>query len=277
MSFDLWTDGLRTVDRFARLFNKTVVARDPLSGVLDNANLYYYSQYTPILSTSAVNVYTSGSIALTPTTDYTVDYDAGLFSFVSAPSVQPVASYTTAKYPEQTMRSILVAGFDEMEGLWYRGLTLSESIGNVVVPIVETSGSAYITTSTGSDPVIPLSGLLWSQSRSQINLYVKCVQLAFYRSLMGEHALSDFIWTEAQGLRVDKSMTVKNLKLAYDAVWDTLMKDLPKAQYDWYGNASFGGAIFSPHTGDFVQHHFWQKASLAEDWRGTITYTGDRW
>ena len=275
MPYNLWTDGLTDVDRIARLFNRTVIARDPLSGVVDTVNQYFYSQFSPLLSTATVNVYTSGSVALTPTTDYTVDYNSGLFTLTTAPSVQPVASYTTAKYSDLTVRSILVAGFDEMEGLWYRGLALSESIGNEVIPITESSGSAYITTSSGSDPQV--GTLYFGQSRNQINFYAKCVQLAFYRTLMGDHALSDFIWTEAQGLRVDKSMTVKNLKLAYDAVRDTITQILPKAQYEWYGDAAWGGAVYSPHTRDFIAHHFWQSASIAENWRGTTQYVGDGW
>lgn len=275
MSYNLWTDGLADVDRIARLFNKTVIGRDPLSGVVDGVNQYFYTQYTPILSSPAPNVYTSGSAPLA-TSEYTLDYDAGLVTFNVPPIVQPVASYTTAKYSDTTVRSILVAGFDEMEGLWFRGLALSESVGSEVIPITESSGSAYITLSTGSDPQV--GSIYWGQSRNQINLYAKCVQLAFYSTLMGEHALSDFIWTEAQGLRVDKSMTVRNLKLAYDALYERLTKIiLPKAQYEWYGDALFGGAVYSPHTKDFVAHHYWQKASIEQNWRGTTPYSGERW
>ena len=275
MSYNLWVDGLRDVDRIARLFNKKVIGRDPLSGVVDGVNTYYYAQFYPVMSSPTPSIYTSGS-ALIPVTDYAIDYDSGMVTFVVPPSVQPSASYTTAKYSETTMRSILVAGFDEMEGLWFRGLTLSETVGaNAVLPITESSGSAYITTSSGSDPQV--GAIYFGDSRNQINLYAKCVQLAFYRTLMGEHALSDFIWTEAQGLRVDKSMTVRNLKLAYDALKDTLDDILKKAQYEWYGDALFGGAIYSPHTQDYVAHNYWQKRSISEDWRANTPYVGTRW
>jgi len=273
MAFELWTDGITLVDRVARLFNKRYVARDPLSGVVDSVNTIFYANYPPILSSGSMGVYTTGSAPLASSA-YTVDSDFGALYFNTAPSVQPVASYSTAKYSDLTVRSLLVAGFDEMEGLWFRGYSLSTTVGSIV-PITESSATAYVVDTSGSDPVI--GSVYFSTSRNQLNLYAKCVQLAFYRTLMGEHALSDFIWKEAQGLSIDKSMTVRNLKIAYDSLWDTLKKVLEQAQVEQLGDGLYGGAIAPQMTREFVAHRFWQKVAAAEDWTGTTPYRGTTW
>lgn len=276
MAYDLWVNGIADVDRFARLFNKSQRSRDPLSGIVDGVNQYFYANYHPIMTSGSVGVYTSGSAPLA-STEWTLDYDSGLITLATAPSVQPSASYQFAKYPEMTIKSILVAGFDEMEGMWPRNLYLSETTGSGVVPIVETSPFAYITDSSGSEPY-NAAGVAFSASRTQIGFFAKCAQLAFYRVLMGEHALSDYIWSEYGGLKVDKSMTVKNLKLAYDALKCSLDAALQLNQLDWYGTSTFfGGSIPTPYTRDFIAHRWWQQKSIAEDWRSNTTYRGDRW
>lgn len=275
MSYNLWVEGERDVDRFARLFNKQTRAHEPLSGLVDSVNQYFYTQFTPILTSGSVGLYTSGSIPVA-SSQYTLDYDAGLFYLNTAPSVQPSATYQTAKYPEMTIRSILVAGFDEMEGRWFRGMALSSAVGNVVLPITEDSTAAYITNSSGSNPALA-SGLHFGDSRAQVNFYTKCVQLAFYRALMGETALASYIWAESGGLKVDKSMNTKNLKLAYDTLDKDLVKAMLQAQFEWYGDVLFGAGIAPLYTSDFVAHRWWQKDSAVKDYRNTTPYRGERW
>ena len=99
MAFELWTDGLTVVDRTARLFNKHVVARDPLSGVVDGVNTVFYANYYPMLSSGSVGLYVGGETTVAPSS-YTIDYDAGCFVLIPAPVSQPTASYTFAKYSE---------------------------------------------------------------------------------------------------------------------------------------------------------------------------------
>ena len=274
MAFELWTDGLTVVDRTARLFNKRVVARDPLSGVVDSVNTIFYANYYPLLSSGSVGLYVGGNTAVS-SSSYTIDYDAGCFVLTPAPVSQPTASYTFAKYSETTIRSVMVAGFDEMEGRWFRGLSLSSTL-SAITPITESSSLAYIVNSTGSDPTV--GSITWSQSRAQIDFYAKCTQLAFYRTLAGEHALSDFIWKEAQGLTVDKSKTVPNLMLVIGNLEKALTKIQEGAQLEWYGSdAMYGGAISPPATREFLAHRYWQKASSDEDWRSSTKYRGNVW
>lgn len=273
MAFNLWTDGVTLIDRVARLFNKHQIARDPLSGVVDGVNTVFYANYPPMLSTGSLGVYYGATTV--PASAYSVDFDAGTIFFSDDPPVvQPTASYTTVKYTNATIRSLLVAGFDEMEGWWYRGWALSDVLSSVN-PITEDSAYAYIVNSTGSDPTI--GSVTFSTSRAQLNLYTKCTQLAFYRTLMGEHALSDFIWKEAQGAQIDKSMTVKNLKSAYEATKDALLAALEQAKYEVYGTSAWGSVLVEPTTREFVAHRFWQKASIDELWRSTTPYRGNLW
>jgi len=180
MSYNLWTNGVTDADRFARLFNKSWRSRDPLSGIVDGVNQYFYANYPPILSSGSIGVYTSGSAPLA-TSEWTVDYESGLFTLNTAPSVQPSATYQFAKYPDLVIKSILVAGFDKMEMLWTRGLYLSETTGAGVVPITESSAYAYVTNSSGSEPMNN-AGVSFSASRAQIGFYVSCAQLAFIKS-----------------------------------------------------------------------------------------------
>lgn len=274
MAFELWTDGLTVVDRTARLFNKRVVARDPLSGVVDSVNTTFYANYYPLLSSGSIGLYVGGNTAVSPS-QYTIDYDAGCFVLTPAPVSQPVASYTFAKYSEMTIRSVMVAGFDEMEGRWFRGLSLSDTL-NSLVPITESSSHAYLVDSSGSDPAV--GAISWSQSRAQIDFYAKCTQVAFYRTLAGEHALSDFIWKEAQGLTVDKSKTVPNLMQVIDSLEARLAKAQENAQLEWYGpDALYGGTITPPATREFLAHRYWERASLDEGWRESTRYRGNIW
>ncbi len=274
MPYNLWTDGLQDVDRLVRLFSKQQRSHEPMSGLADGVNQYFYTQYTPILSSGSVYLYTSGSNPLT-STDYALDYDSGLAILNTAPSVQPSASYQTARYSDTTIRSLLIAGFDEMELRWYRGLCLSETIGSLTL-ITETSGSAFITDSSGSAP-FSVNGIPFENSRAQIGFYAKCVQLAYIKSLMPESALFGYIWAESGGLRVDKSMTTKNLKLALDALEADLEAAKQNVQFEWIGSALFGGAVATPYTADFVAHRWWQKDSIAKDIRNLQPYVGDRW
>ena len=112
MAFELWTDGVRLVDRFIRLFDKRPVGRDPLSGIVDGSNTIFYSNYQPILSSGSVGLYTSGSLVFVQNTDYTLDYDAGMFNFTNAPSVQPTASYVTAKFSEIFFLDVFCGSLD---------------------------------------------------------------------------------------------------------------------------------------------------------------------
>jgi len=274
MSYNLWTQGVTDVDRILHLFNKKTVGRDPLSGIVDDVNQYFYTNYQPILSSGSVGVYTSGSSPIA-STEYTIDYSAGLVTFNTAPSVQPSMTYQTARLSDYDMKSILVTGFDEMETMWFRGFALSETVGNAVVPITEDSPTAYITQSTGSDPQI--GTIYFADSRAQIGLYIKCVQLAYIRNLMTETGYSHYLYAEAQGAKVDKSKTTANLAMAYDRLLKSIQDTLKAAQYEWYGDSVFGGAILSPHTKDFTAHNFWQKRSISEDWRSNTSYVGDRW
>lgn len=273
MAFELWTDGITLIDRVARLFNKHSIARDPLSGVVDGQNRVFYVNYPPILSSGSLAVYAGGNTAVSSSL-YTVDYDGGCIVLTPAPQAQPSASYTTTKYSNWIIKSILVAGFDEMEGWWYRGYALTDTLGTVN-PITEDSTAAYVVDSTGSDPTV--AAVTFSTSRTQLNLFTKCTQLAFYRTLMGEHALSDFIWKESQGAQIDKSMTVKNLRQAYDVTLDALKKALEPAQYEVLGDSAWGGAVTGPMTREFISHRYWQKASIAEQWRTTTPYRGNMW
>jgi hypothetical protein len=275
MAFELWTDGVRLVDRFIRLFDKRPVGRDPLSGIVDGSNTIFYSNYQPILSSGSVGLYTSGSLVFVQNTDYTLDYDAGMFNFTNAPSVQPTASYVTAKFSDYQIKSILVAGFDEMEGRWHRNYSLSLTTDAGVVPITEDSATAYITDSSGSDPVI--GSITFSQSRTQLNLYAKCVQYAYLTSLQTDSSLNGLIWREAQGLSVDKSKVPQNLELALKRLDADILKALNTAQLELHGTGVWGGTITPPHTRDFIAHRWWERASSDQDWNSNTTYVGDLW
>ena len=271
-AFDIFSaNGLRLADRFARVFNLRYIARDPLSGVVDGTNKVFYSTYSPILSSGSVEVRLGDT--LVSSGSYSVNYEPGAYLFNFAPSIQPVSTYTIAAYPDRVIRNILVAGFDEMELWWYRGLYLSEVQGTGQITLAhQDSTSAFIVNSSGSDP--PIGDRFFSNSQAQLALYGRFVQLVFYRTLMGEHALSDFIWQEAQGLRVDKSMTVRNLQIVKDEIEKMLEKALEQAQVEFTGTAIYGGFIAPLHTREYLAHRFWERASKDEDWKGSTPYRG---
>jgi hypothetical protein len=248
------------------------IARDPLSGIVDSSNTVFYSTYRPILSSGSVGVRVSGSL----TSAYTLEAEQGCFIFTSAPAAQPVADYTIAAYPDRVIRSVIVAGFDEMELQWFRGLALSETQGTGQLILAgESSANAYVVNSSGSDP--PVGSVFFSTSWAQRALLGACIQLAYVKLLIGEHAMSSFVWAEAQGLKVDKSMIAKNLLAFKDNLEKSLAKKLEQAQQEFYGAGNFGTFIADPHTKEYLAHRFWERASLDEDWRGQTSYTGFRY
>ena len=272
-AFDLFSaDGLRLADRYVRAFNLQYIARDPLSGVVDSSNTVFNSTYRPILSSGSQGVRLGG--VLQSGSSYTVEAEQGVFIFNTAPSVQPIADYTIAAYPDRLIRSVMVVGFDEMELLWFRGLALSETQGTgQIILSSQDSNNAYVVNSSGSDP--PIGNIFFSTSWAQRALYGACVQLAFVKLQIGEYAPTHFIWQEAQGLRVDKSMTVRNLQAFKDNLEKSLAKKLEQAQVEVYGEGSVYGAFIADlHTKEFLAHRFWERASKDEGWRDSTTYTG---
>ena len=274
MAFDLWTDGVRLVDRFARLFNVQYIGRDDLSGLVDGSNVVFYSTYHPILSSGSTEVRVSNSVISSGS--YTVNHEPGVFTFTNAPVAQPQATYTIARYPDRVIRSVLVAGFDEMELRWFRGLQLSSTVGTGQITLItEDSDNAYVVNSSGSDP--PVGGIFFSSSRVQQAFFARCVNLAFLQTLLGEHALSSYIWREAQGLSVDKSRVVQNLLIAKNELEKQMTAWLQQTQVEFGGTATYGGFIAQPLTREYVAHRFWEKASSSEDWRSSTNYTGSLW
>lgn len=273
-AFDLFNEGVLLVDRYARIFNVQQLARDPLSGLVDGSNTVFYSTYSPILTSGSVGIYLNN--VLQSASGYSVDHTPGAFIFNTAPSVQPQATYKTARYNADIIKGILVSGFDEMELRWYRGLSLSETEGTGQIVLADQdSVNGYIVNSSGSNP--PIGDKFFSTSNVQLAFYARCTQVAFYQILLGEHAVASFLWQEAQGLKVDKSMIAKNLKLALDALEKKMDKYLEQAMIEWEGTDVYGGAILDPVTREFAAHRFWQSPSKTEDWRNTTLYTGDQY
>lgn len=281
MAFNLWTDGVRLLSRISRELNTHYIHNDPLSGIVDSSNVVFFSTYTPILSSGSTEV-RDNTNAVVSSGSYSVDHEPGTFTFTFAPIYQPRATYTTARFPDRVLRSFLVAGFDEMESRWSRGYTLSDVVGvSIVNPITEDSAAAYVVNTSGSQPVLNASGPLGPiyvfDSRTQIGFFTKCVHYAYLLILLGEHAQSDFIWTEAQGLRVDKSAIPKNLELAKQNVLKALERAQEVAQVEQMGTALYGGAITSPLTREYIAHRFWEKRSKDEDWRSSTPWVGHVW
>jgi hypothetical protein len=273
MAYNLWTNGFLDVDRLVRLFNKQQRAHEPMSGLVDGVNQYFYAQYTPILTSGSVGIFTSGSVPLA-STEYILDYGAGLAILTTAPVVQPSITYQTARYSDYVMKSLLIAGFDEMELTLHRGFCLSETLGTLTL-VTEDSPTAYITDGSGNPPAG--AGGDFDTSRSQIGFYAKCVQLAYLKSLIPESALNGYLWAESGGLRVDKASVPKNLIAALTTLEASLEQSKPSVQIDWFGAGVWGGAVLPPYTEDFVAHRWWQKDSIAKNTRETTAYVGSRW
>ena len=275
-AFDLFSaDGYRLGDRYTRIFNLQYIARDALSGIVDGSNVVFSSTYRPILSSGSTGVYINNTLQSGST--YTLEDEQGVFIFNSAPASQPSASYTIAAYPDRVIRSVMVAGFDEMELTWFRGLALSETEGTgQIVLASQDSANAYVVDSSGSDP--PIASRLFSTSWAQRAFMARCIQLAYIKLLTGEHAMSSFVWREAQGLTVDKSMVARNLNDFKKNLEAELAKALEQAQIEVHGVGDvYGGFISDPHTKEYLAHRFWERASADEGWRNSTPYTGFRY
>ncbi len=264
MAYDLTVQGYVDFGRFTHILEQQKISRDPLSGVLDGANQVFHTNYFPIVTSGSVLVYTSGSL-----TAGTVDTDTGEITLAVVPTSQPFATYTFTPYTTQQTLSFMLRGFDRMESFWFRGWSVVNGSG---LPADESDSHLYIVDSAGNDPTI--SSYYFSQSRSQIALFMACCEYDFIRARFLQAAGSDYMYRETvRGMTVDKSKRPMALKAAVDQAKSDLDDILDAAQREVYGDP-YGAAILNPATAGYMANDEWQTESLDADYRGTLATNG---
>jgi len=217
------------------LWNERVVIREPLEGLIDGANMVFYTAQRPI-SSSGITVYDNTG-ATYSSGSYTVDsYEFGTIRFTAtAPTTTFYISYTAQSLTDDQLTNIVKNGFDKMEQAYNRGWyitdnSISSSFGSVI------------------DPTIG-GGLTFSQSRLHVSFYLLCCEWALAFALRKYAAANYFSYREnrASGVQIDRSRTADQLKVIMDDLQKqiTLVADQVANQA---GEAAWGSWVPGSHS-----------------------------
>lgn len=257
MAYDLVIQGIRDFARLDRVVAQQKISRDPLSGVLDGSNRVFHTNYRPILSSGSVFVY-EGLSAIPGA----VDVDTGEITAGSAPSVQPVATYTFIPYTIANQLSFLIGGFYQMETLWTRGWALEDAAGDAAN---EDSDNIYMV-SGASDP---LTG-----QPAQIGFYMACCRYFYILAQLTGGAVTDYDWRETvRGMAITRSRRPGNLALALEAAGEDMQRALENLQDYVLDGSGLGGFVGNPMTSGYVDGLEWQQDSLNRNLRGQRGYS----
>ncbi len=261
--YDLAVQGFLAFTRVSLSISQRKIARDPLSGLVNGANLIFYANLFPFLSTGSSPLLVYDGSNPTPVAG-TADFDTGEITLGSAPVSQPLATYTFTPYTGKQVIRFLVSGLDEMESRWPRGYTLLDALGQ---PANEDSPQILVADSQGNDP--PITGdLTFSQSRVQPALLIACADYAYNVAVLGDAARTDHLVREGiRGMTIDKTKRPANMEVALDRLDKKVEDILFSAQREQLGSSAYGGFIASPLTLDYLYNYEWQTSSKLQDTR----------
>lgn len=250
MAYDLIVEGVRDFARLDRVLAQRKIARDPLSGVVDGSNKVFYTNYSPILTSGSLIVYSSGSQV-----GGMADFDTGEVTLTVVPATQPLATYTFIPHTLSQQVSFLIAGFYLMEGRWARGWKLVDVAG---VAADENSANVYVDDGGGGDP---LSGV-----SAQIGAFMACCRYSYIMLNLTGAAVTDFNWRETvRGMSVDKSRRPQNLAEALKLAEAEMLAALETAQNLYYAGEQFGAYVGNPMTLEYVEQLEWQEGAKTDD------------
>ncbi len=259
--YDLAVDGLRDIRRFVTIRK---VARDPLSGIVDGSNTFFFSTYSPIYQGTTISL----SEGATPISSgsFSTDRDGGLITVDVAPSAQLYATYDISKHTNTELKRILMTAFDHMEAELARGFRLSSSLATFL-EATEDSDSLYIVAPGAlTDPVC--GGTTFSVSRIQRGLLWACTEYALSLRKMDD-AAGGFMWREDRGITVDKSRMSQGRMAQLKFIERRVQFYRGRAADENYTGADhLGGYAASPATLEYLYDFEWQTQSKDEDWRG---------
>lgn len=260
--YDLAVDGLRDIRRFVTIRK---VARDPLSGIVDSSNTFFFSTYSPIYQGTTVTLF-EGSTPVS-SGSFSTDRDSGLVTVDAAPSQQLYATYDLCQHTNTELKRILMTAFDHMEAELARGFRLSSSLA-AFLEATEDNDNLYIVTSDAlTDPVC--GGTTFSVSRIQRGLLWACAEYALSLRKMDD-AAGGFMWREDRGITVDKSRMSQGRMAQLEFIEKRVRFYRGAAADENYTGADhLGGYVASPATQEYLYDFEWQTQSKDEDWRDT--------
>lgn len=254
--YDLTADGITAfyqrqsgAQRFYR--------RAPLSGIVDGSNKIFLLPLYPVLAPIALYL---GATLQTLTTQYTLDATTGTVTFVTAPTVQPVANYTSVQLSNQQIVYFAWAGFDLMEGMYSRGYYLSSN-STTYAQAVPTSTNIYICTLNGTTPVDPAAGTLnFSTSRLQRAWFERCMEFTYLDSMSSNAALSDVnVRERVGGIAISTDHRTKNILSAKKSLWDSLISAIYSAlDESEVTNDRYAASGIMPHSDFYESTIQWQ-------------------
>lgn len=264
--YDLVADGLVDIRRFVR---PRKIARDPLSGVIDGVNTYFFSSYSPLFQSTTPSLY-EGATAVS-SGSYSVDYDAGLITVTEPPDSQLYLTYDLVAYTNTELKRILMEAFDEMESRYPRDWRLSSG-STAYAEATENSSAIYVLDGTTvSDPAT--GDKTFSTSRLQRGFFWACIEYILALRKLDE-AADGFLWREDRGVTVDKSRVAQNRMAQLEFIQKRLemYRTAAMDEHDSTGG-HYGEYQASPGTKQYFYDYEWQTDSRDEGWR--TTYAGN--
>jgi hypothetical protein len=197
-------------------------------------------------------------------TAYTLDTNTGRVTFLSAPTVQPIADYTAIQIPTQQIVNYCWAGFMIAQSLYSRNFVLSKS-ETAYAPAAPTDTKILVCqgpVSTGEVPVDPLCGTQrFSVSILQKAFLDHCSEYAYLDSMSVEAALSDVDITErVGGIKIQTSHRAQNIMRVKQTLWDSLISSMYSALDEWDPSGRhYGGNAAEIRTQFYTTTLNWQS------------------
>jgi len=262
--YDLRVDGLRDLSRWILFTRK--ITYDPTSGVLNGANTVFRTTYYPIMSSGSLLMHDSSGSPITDT--HTVDYETGTVVFDSAPSAQPLATYTYSSLSDDERVDVLMKGFDEMQSRWDRPFYLSSNSASYVAAAGSESHIYVITkdsAGTVSDPVC--GGSTFSAERAQVAFYLLCAEYTYLSTMADRMAPTAISFREERGASVSQVSIPRNLEAALKRVEQRLKDAMEIAQGQYGDTSGWGGYVAPVMTPVYESEYLWQQDARNEDRR----------
>ena len=252
-------DGYRDIKRFVETKK---IGRDPLSGILDNANKLFFTTYSPVLHDSSVTLYEGDTEVSSGS--YTLDSETGEVYMGYAPGTQLRATYFLCDYPKSMLTRFLMQAFHDMEARLYRGWRLSSG-SLAYVAATEDSDNIYIVGSSSvSDPAT--GSTTFTTSWVQHGFYLANLEYAIAMSKMSQ-AADGFMWREDRGITVDKSRMASGRALSLQFIGERINRYQTAAADECYSGTQYGGYQSSPITREYAYDYEWQTGSKDEGYR----------
>lgn len=177
------------------------VSGQAIEGLVDGVNRVFRMPFAPIASSPAPAFYTIVAGVKSTLATASVNHETGEVVFSSAPTLVPMADFTSVMLSNSKLEAVARRGFAEMQIRWRRDLFLYDDNGSFVI---SSEAGAFVDPPTGSTT--------FSASDVQKALVNKCSEYVLCKMMAEDATVNAMAYREERmgGLLVDTSRKAKD-------------------------------------------------------------------